>query len=144
MAKPLVYFLCTGNSCRSQMAEGWGRHLGGDLWDVASAGISPTHLHPQAVTAMAEAGVDISGQSSKPVDAETVARAAVVVTLCGDAADRCPVVPRGTIQMHWPLPDPARAQGSPEEIAEAFRRVRDEIAERVRALRAEWERRPRA
>ena len=133
MAKPLVYFLCTGNSCRSQMAEGWGRHLGGDLWEVASAGISPTHVHPQAVAAMAEVGVDISAQSSKPVDAATVARAAVVVTLCGDAADRCPVVPPGTLRLHWPFPDPARIQGSPAEIAD-----------RVRALRAEWERVPPA
>ncbi len=134
MSKPLVLFLCTGNACRSQMAEGFARQLASERWDVASAGVAPTQLDPRAVAAMAEVGVDISRQVAKALDPSLLARAAMVVTLCGDAAERCPLPPPGVGHIHWPLPDPARARGSEEEVAAAFRRVRDEIRRGVQQL----------
>jgi len=132
--KPLVYFLCTGNSCRSQMAEGFARLLGGDRWEVASAGIAPTSVNPRAAAVMAEAGVDISDQTSKAIDRDLLHRAAVVVTLCGDAEEACPATPPQVRRLHWPLRDPARAQGDEAAVAAVFRSVRDEIRARVAAL----------
>jgi len=137
MSKPLIYFLCTGNSCRSQMAEGWARHLADGRWEVASAGIAPSFVHPRAVAAMAEVGGDISGQRSKPIDPQLLRRAAVVVTLCGEAEESCPATPPGVRRLHWPLPDPARVQGDEETVRQAFRQVRDELGRRVRELLAE-------
>ncbi len=134
MPTPLVYFLCTGNSCRSQMAEGFARHLAGDRWEVASAGIEPSVVNPLAVAVMAEVGIDISRQVSKPIDPELLHRAAVIITLCGDAEERCPVTPPRIRRMHWPLPDPAKATGSESEVRAAFRAVRDDIGRRVEAL----------
>jgi arsenate reductase len=134
MRKPLIYFLCTHNSCRSQMAEGFARHLAGDRWEVASAGTEPSVVHPLAVAVMEEAGVDISRQVSKPLDPGLLERAAVIVTLCGDAEERCPVTPAHVHRVHWPLPDPAKATGSASEVRAAFRAVRDDIGERVKAL----------
>jgi arsenate reductase len=132
--KPLVYFLCAGNSCRSQMAEGFARDLAGDRLEVASAGLEPSAVHPLAVEAMREAGVDISGHASKAIDPDLLRRAAVVVTLCGEAEESCPVTPPGVRRLHWPLPDPARAAGSPDERLRTFRSVRDEIRRRVETL----------
>ena len=134
MPTPLVYFLCTGNSCRSQMAEGFARHLAGDRWEVASAGIEPSVVNPLAVAVMAEVGIDISRQVSKPIDPELLHRAAVIITLCGDAEERCPVTPPQVRRVHWPLPDPAKAAGSESEVREAFRAVRDDIGRRMEAL----------
>lgn len=134
MQRPLVYFLCTGNSCRSQMAEGFARSLAGDAWDVASAGLSPSVLDPRAVAVMAEVGIDISGQVSKGIEPARLSRATLIVTLCGDAAERCPVTPPHVRRVHWPLPDPARAMGTEAEVAIAFRAVRDDIRRRVEAL----------
>lgn len=131
-----IMFLCTGNSCRSQMAEGWARALGADLWEVHSAGLEAHGLNPRAVAAMAEAGVDISRQTSKTVDPALLAAMDLVVTVCGDAEERCPVTPPHVRRLHWPLPDPARARGSEDEVMAVFRRVRDEIRERVAALAA--------
>lgn len=134
MARPLIYFLCTGNSCRSQMAEGFARALAGDRFDVASAGIEPSSLHPLAVAVMREVGIDISAHTSKGISPALLQRADTVVTLCGDANDRCPAVPGARLRLHWDLPDPARARGTEEERMAVFRSVRDDIARRVRKL----------
>ncbi len=136
MPKPLVYFLCTGNSCRSQMAEGFARQLAGDRWEVASAGIEPSVVHPRAIAVMAEVGIDISRHASKAIDPDRLAHAALVVTLCGDAEERCPLTPPHVRRVHWPLPDPAKASGSEAEVYGAFRAVRDEIGQRVQDLLA--------
>lgn len=134
MSTRLIYFLCTGNSCRSQMAEGLARAMAGDRFEAASAGVAPTTVHPRAVAAMAEIGIDISAQTSKPVEPDLLDRAWVVVTLCGEAEESCPVTPPHVQRLHWPLPDPARAQGDDEQITHVFRSVRDAIRDRVAAL----------
>lgn len=122
-----VLFLCTHNSCRSQMAEGFGRLLLSKEWDVLSAGLEPGQLHPMAVEAMKEVGVDISGQRSKMVTPEVISGVDLVVTLCGDARDRCPVLPPGAAHVHWAVEDPARAQGTEDQVMLAFRKARDTI-----------------
>ena len=137
MDRPLLYFLCTGNSCRSQMAEGFARSLLGDTHRVASAGLEPSFVNPLAIAVMAEVGIDISGQTSKPIDDRLLADASLVITLCGDADERCPATPTGVRRLHWDLPDPARATGTEEERLEAFRSVRDELRRRIQSLRAE-------
>ncbi|MCL8209334.1 MAG: arsenate reductase (thioredoxin) [Actinomycetia bacterium] len=142
--KPLLYFICTGNSARSQMAEGFARRLLGDRYTVVSGGLEPQDVNPHAVAVMAEVGIDISGQQSKPLDLERLWQAQVVVTLCGDAEERCPVTPPHVRRVHWPLRDPARATGSGEEVRGVFRAVRDEIRERIEALAAELGETPRA
>ena len=129
-----ILFLCTANSARSQMAEGFARALAGDRWEVHSAGTAPAGLNPMAVKAMAEVGIDISGHTSKGLDPEVLKSADMVVTLCGDAAESCPLTPPEVRRMHWPLPDPARATGTGKEIMAAFRSVRDDIKKRVRTL----------
>jgi len=129
-----VLFLCTGNSCRSQMAEGWLRAIGGDQFSVQSAGIEAHGKNPRAVAAMKEVAVDISGQESKILNAAMLQRANVVVTVCGHADEQCPALPPGTKKVHWPLSDPAKATGTDEEIVRAFRRTRDEVERRVRGL----------
>ena len=129
-----ILFLCTGNSCRSQMAEGWLRVIGGDQFEVQSAGIEAHGENPRAVAAMMEVDVDISGQESKILSDAMLRQADVVVTVCGHADERCPVPPPGVVKVHWPLTDPAKATGSDEEIALAFRRTRDEIERRVRGV----------
>jgi arsenate reductase len=137
MARPAIYFICTGNSARSQMAEGFARRLLGDGWEVLSGGLEPSVVHPLAVRAMAEAGVDISRQWSKPIDLERLRSARIAVTLCGDAEERCPVTPPGVLRLHWPLPDPARAGGSEEERLAVFRQVRDRLRELIEGLARE-------
>ncbi len=134
MKKPNLLFLCTGNSCRSQMAEGWGRHFAGDRLEVYSAGIEAHGKNPNAIAVMAEAGIDISGQESTRVTDAMIGAADVVVTVCGHADEHCPILPPGLRKIHWPLDDPARAEGSEEEIMAIFRASRDDIRERVRAL----------
>lgn len=129
-----VMFLCTGNSCRSQMAEGWARHLAGDWLDVYSAGLEPKGLNPLAVDVMREAGVDISGQTSDPILPDLLVQMDWVITLCGDAEERCPVTPPHVARLHWPFPDPARVQGTPEEVRVRFREVRDGILRQVQAF----------
>lgn len=129
-----VLFLCTGNSCRSQMAEGFARIAAPEGVRVYSAGVDPVDVNPKAVQAMAEAGIDISGQASKDLEAVPVDEIDTLVTLCGDAAERCPVLPGVKETLHWPLRDPAHATGSPEEVMRSFREVRDDIAARVRSL----------
>ncbi len=129
-----VVFLCTGNSCRSQMAEGFLRQYGKDDFEVYSAGISPVGVNPLAVKVMKEAGVDISAQTSDPIDMDIVAEADMLITLCGGARESCPVIPLKVEKRHWPLEDPAEAEGSKEEILDKFREVRDEIKELVKQL----------
>ncbi|WP_424237607.1 arsenate reductase (thioredoxin) [Bhargavaea ginsengi] len=137
MTKKLLYFLCTGNSCRSQIAEGFGKKYLGDEWEVKSAGVEAHGLNPRAVETMAEAGIDISGQTSDILDMETMNRSDFIVTLCGDAADRCPITPPSIRREHWGFDDPAKATGTEEEIMAEFRRVRDELGERIRKFAEE-------
>lgn len=132
--KPCILFLCTGNSCRSQMAEGWARHLGGGAVVAESAGIEAHGKNPRAIAVMAEAGVDISGQESTRVTDAMIRRANVVVTVCGHADEHCPVLPPDVEKIHWPLEDPAKATGSEEEIIAKFRATRDEVRTRVGEL----------
>lgn len=129
-----VLFLCTGNSCRSQMAEGFARALGGDGLEAASAGLEAHGKNPSAIAAMAEVGIDISGQESTRLDPAMLEWADVIVTVCGHADEHCPAVPPGKRRLHWPLEDPARAVGSEAEVREVFRRCRDEIHRRVARL----------
>jgi len=118
-----IMFICTGNSARSQMAEGLARAMGWGKIEAFSAGLEPKGLHPLAVEVMRDIGIDISAQTSKPIDPELLKTMDVVVTLCGDARDRCPLLPPGTVHVHWPLPDPAAAKGSEDELAKVFRDV---------------------
>lgn len=129
-----ILFLCTGNSCRSQMAEGFARVLGGGNVDARSAGIEAHGKNPRAIAAMAEVGIDISGQESTIVTDATLNWTDLVVTVCGHADEHCPVLPDGARKLHWPLDDPASTTGSDEEIEAAFREVRDEIRDRVVGL----------
>jgi arsenate reductase (thioredoxin) len=131
MNKKTLYFLCTGNSCRSQMAEGFGKQILGESFDVYSAGIEAHGLNPKAVKAMNEVGVDISGQTSDLIDKEILNNADYVITLCGDADDNCPVTPPHITRWHWGFDDPARAVGTEEEKWAVFQRVRDEIEKRI-------------
>lgn len=132
--KPHILFLCTGNACRSQMAEGWARHLGGDAVEAISAGIEVHGKNPRAIAVMAEAGVDISDQESTRLTPEMLEGVDRVVTVCGHADEHCPVLPAGTAKEHWPLEDPARAEGSEEEVLAVFRATREEVRRRVTAL----------
>ena len=130
-----IYFLCTGNSCRSQMAEGYGcALLPRDQFEVKSAGIETHGLNPKAVAVMAEDGVDISQQTSDLIDATYFQEADLIVTLCGDAKDKCPRIPLTAAHLHWDLQDPAKAQGSEAEIMAAFRETRDLVKAHVLGL----------
>ena len=130
-----VLFLCTHNSCRSQMAEGWARHLKKDVMEVWSAGTEPGRVNPMAVDVMAETGVDISSHDSKSVMELIHIPFDIVITLCGDARDTCPIFPgEDTRIMHRGFEDPSRAEGSGEEILGFFRRVRDEIRDFVEGM----------
>jgi arsenate reductase (thioredoxin) len=137
MTKPRVLFLCTGNSARSQMAEGYLRHLAGDRFEVASAGTQPTVVNPLAVTAMSEVGIDISAHASKSTDSLLGQHFAFLITVCDQASERCPIFPGAVRRLHWSLEDPAAAAGSEAERVAVFRRIRDEIGGRVRAFLAD-------
>lgn len=132
--KKRVLILCTGNSARSQMAEGLLRHDGGERFEVESAGTHPSSVRPEAVEAMREIGVDISGQRSKFVDEFAGQEFDCVITVCDNAKENCPVFPSKTERVHWSFDDPAAAAGGQEERLAVFRRVRDEIRGRLR----EW------
>ena len=127
-----VLFLCTGNSCRSQMAEGWLRHLDSRRFTVASAGTHPVGLNPWAVGVMKEKGIDISGHRSRRVDELLDQRFDYIITVCDRAKETCPIFPGVTSVLHWGFDDPAIAQGDDEARLTVFRRVRDEIAQHVR------------
>lgn len=129
-----VLFLCTGNSCRSQMAEGFARTLGGDRLRVQSAGIEAHGRNALAIAVMEESGIDIQGQESTRLEQPMLDAADLVVTVCGDADEHCPILPPGKRKVHWPLPDPARATGTEQEVMKQFRAVRDDIRQRVESL----------
>lgn len=129
-----VLFLCTGNSCRSQMAEGFMRALGRELVEPHSAGLLAAGVHPRAVAVMKEAGIDISGQSSKEIDRDRLLTMDVIITLCANALESCPVTPGGITRLHWPIKDPVGAVGSEDEIMAEFRRARDEIRAKVESF----------
>lgn len=127
-----VMFLCTGNSCRSQMAEGFSRVIGKDVIEPYSAGLVPASVvNPRAVQAMKESGIDISHQRPKEIEPELLNKMDVVVTLCDNAGESCPWTPPAIKRFHWFLKDPAGVVGTEEEIMAEFRRVRDEIKERI-------------
>lgn len=132
MTNKIIYFLCTGNSCRSQMAEGWAKHYLSKDWTVKSAGIEAHGLNPNAIKAMKEVGIDMSNHTSDIIDEETLHQAELVVTLCGDAADKCPVTPPHVKRVHLGFDDPAKADGSEAQKWSTFQRVRDEIGERIK------------
>jgi arsenate reductase len=128
MTKPTVLILCTGNSCRSHLAEGFLRAAAGDILDVQSAGSKPAgYVHPLAITAMAEAGIDISGHRSNPLTEFLNQPVETVITVCGNADQACPIFPGQVNRHHWPFYDPAHAEGTEAEKLAVFRRVRDEI-----------------
>ena len=129
-----ILFLCARNSCRSQMAEGFARHWSRGKYEIFSAGTEPQSVHPLAVRVMQEFGIDISSQRSKGLANVPLERIDRVITLCGDAGEVCPVLPSAVDRTHWPLADPALAQGDEEQILQAFRQVRDEIGARVQSL----------
>ena len=126
-----VLILCTGNSARSQMAEGLLRHDGGDRFEVASAGVEPSEVRSQAIEVMREIGINISGQRSKSVDEFLGQEFDYVITVCDNAREQCPVFPCKAERIHWSFEDPAAAQGDEATRLSVFRRVRDEIRERL-------------
>ena len=126
-----VLFLCTHNSARSQMAEGLLRQLGGDRFEAHSAGTEQTHVRPLAIAAMAEVGIDISGQQSKTLDRYLGEPFDAVITVCDQAAETCPVFAGARRRLHWSFPDPSKATGTREEQLAVYRAVRDDIARRI-------------
>lgn len=131
MSKVRVLFLCTHNSARSQMAEGVLRHLGDGYFEVHSAGTEKTSVRPEAVTVMAEIGVDISGQESKTLERYLDEPFDYVVTVCDSANEACPVFPGAKNRLHWSFEDPSSATGTESERLGAFRKVRGEILARI-------------
>jgi arsenate reductase len=133
MEKDKVLFLCTGNSCRSQMAEAFLRHYAGSRFEVFSAGLEPSQIHPFTYQVMAELGFDLAGQRSKSVD-EYLGKKHIhyLITVCGDADRNCPAIWPGVVsRMHWPFEDPAKFEGNDDQKLEKFREVRDQIKQRV-------------
>ena len=129
--KKRVLILCTGNSARSQMAEGLLRHEGGDRFEVFSAGTKPSSVRPEAISVMNELGIDISGHRAKSIEEFIGQPLDFVITVCDNAKESCPVFPGHTRRMHWPFQDPAAVQGTEDERLGAFRRVRDQIHGRI-------------
>jgi arsenate reductase len=132
--KKRFLILCTGNSARSQMAEGLLRHLSGGNFDVFSAGTKPSGLRPEAVAVMKEIGIDISGARSKSVDEFAGQAFDCVLTVCDKAAEHCPIIPGAKQRLHWPFEDPAAVQGTREEREASFRAVRDQIRVKLQGL----------
>ncbi|WP_439818759.1 arsenate reductase (thioredoxin) [Weissella paramesenteroides] len=130
-----IYFICTGNSCRSQIAEGYAKlYFANQDVVIRSAGVETHGLNPRAVAIMQEDNVDISQQTSDLIDPDYFNQCDLIVTLCGDARDKCPVIPSTSKHLHWDLPDPARTTGSEAEIMAVFRQARDDIKERIHSL----------
>jgi len=134
MGKTRVLFLCTANSCRSQMAEGFLRHLAGERYEAISAGTSPTDLNPEAVFVMHEVGIDISKHCAKDTAEFFRERFQYVITVCKKAKERCPIFPGAIWRLDWDIEDPAAAEGDQAARLAVFRRVRDEIEKHVREL----------
>jgi len=131
MIKKRVLILCTGNSARSQMAEGILCFIGGDRFEIASAGIAPSSVRPEAIAAMREIGIDISSHRSKSVDEFVAQEFDYVITVCDNANESCPIFPGNAKRIHWSFEDPAAVDGSQEERLAAFRDVRDQIHEKL-------------
>ncbi len=132
--KRKVLFLCTGNSVRSQMAEGFLKSMAGDRFEVKSAGTAPAGINPRTVEVMKEVGIDISAQSSDRLERQMLNWADLLITLCGDARDSCPVVPPGVEKRHWPLEDPVHGDGTEEEKLAQFRKTRNLVKKYVEDL----------
>ena len=130
--KPSILFVCTGNSARSQMAESFARAYGGNAIRAESAGTNPVGVNSSAVWAMNEVDIDISQHTSDLLGSKDLQEYDYIVTLCGEARDSCPVLPPQLKTEHWPLPDPARILGTPEQVIQGFRVVRYQIEHRVR------------
>ncbi len=126
-----ILFLCTGNSARSQMAEGIARDLGKGRIEAYSAGLHPKGLHPLAISAMDEMGIDIRLQNSKGANPSLINVMDIIVTVCGHAETQCPVSPPHIQREHWPIQDPAAASGTQKERLEVFRKARDEIKDKI-------------
>lgn len=126
-----IMFLCTGNSCRSQMAEGFAREFGKGLIDPYSAGLIAAGINKRAVTVMKEAGIDISGQESEEINEDLLRSMDIIITLCGNAEESCPYTPPEIRRIHWPIKDPVGTIGTEEEIMKEFRRARDEIRDKI-------------
>ena len=137
MDKKRVLILCTGNSARSQMAEGILRHIAGDRFEVESAGTAPSHVRPEAIEAMSEIGVDISSHRSKSVDEFSSQQFDHIITVCDNAKENCPVFPGRANRIHWSFDDPAAVEGTHRERLHSFRRIRDEIRDRLRRFVAD-------
>jgi arsenate reductase len=137
MTRQRVLILCTGNSARSQMAEGLLRQDAGDSFEVFSAGVKSTFVRPQAIEVMREVGIDISGQHSKSVEEFLDEEFDYVITVCDNANERCPVFPGRTKRIHWSFEDPAAASGDEAAKLTVFRRVRDQIRQQLRAWTSE-------
>ena len=133
-------FLCTANSCRSQMAEGFAKELYEGVMEVYSAGLMSATVHKKAIAVMKELGIDISGQKSKAIDRSLLRKMDFVITLCNNAEDLCPSTLPETRRFYWPIKDPVGMLGTEEEIMDEFRRARDEINERVKKLKEELSR----
>ncbi len=134
MSKKRVLVLCTGNSARSQMAEGLLRHDAGDAFEVFSAGTRPSRVRPEAIAVMREIGIDISDHRSKSVDEFTGQDFDFVITVCGNARESCPVLPARTHFVHWSIEDPASVEGAEEQRLDAFRHTRNDLQERLRTF----------
>ena len=130
--KSKVLILCTGNSARSQMAEGLFRYAGGNRYEVFSAGTKPSMVRPEAIAVMHEIGIDISGHRSKSVDEFAGQELDLVITVCDNAKESCPIFPGATQRLHWPFDDPAAVAGSEEQRLAAFRSIRDQIQARIK------------
>jgi len=126
-----IMFLCTGNSCRSQMAEGLARELGNGILEPFSAGLMAAGVHDRAIAVMKELGIDISRQKSKEIDESFLKTMDVIITLCDNAAEACPRTPPGIKRIHWPIRDPVGIWGTEKVIMNDFRRARDEIKEKL-------------
>ena len=131
MTRPRVLFLCTHNSARSQMAEGFLHSMAGDRFEAGSAGTEKTTVNPLAIRAMAERGIDISGHASKRYEEVVPPAWDYVITVCDDANERCPIVSGSVKRLHWSFEDPSKATGDPAQRLAVFRRVRDQIEERL-------------
>ena len=133
MHKKLL-FLCTGNSCRSQMAEGFAKIKLNNQYKIHSAGVEAHGLNPRAVEAMNELGIDISNQKSKSITEDELSKYDFIITLCGDARDRCPILIKDCNYVHWNLDDPAKASGDEEKIMNIYREIRDQICNNINSL----------
>ena len=132
-----ILFLCTGNSCRSQMAEGFARKMLSKNVKIFSAGLEPKGVHPIVIKVMQEVGVDISKQKSKNISEIPLAKINMVITLCGDTTESCPIFPGKVKRVHWEIEDPDKCQGSDKEIAKVFRKVRGKIKSHIEQIKNE-------